>query len=648
MLQSPLFRLVVLLLATSSLLMTLAAVHLFERGRDEGVHKAQAEQVADLLRLQRAAQMIFDAQISSVDHSERAQQGMREVAAIWRRHQNWSLEPEYAALKARVAEFEQATQAAPAEPAARMPIAQSLNHLLGAINTEIAAVLERALLHEKLQNERKQQRQLSFLLFAASAVILPLWIAAWFGRNLALRLRRISEALADPAPAGGDVFARLAYSAQTMNAARFDVQDALQETRLQVQTQAVELAQLHATQELQQARFQALEHICAEGLWEWEITNDLVRFSSVWSRMLAYPEAAAPQRIGDWLKLIHPEDRPQAEAARMGFVSGNLNEFEMDLRLRHADGGWRHMRVRCFCSRMGDRAILFGSHVDRTVEQGLWSEQQALHGRLDATHAELVQTRERMLRAAQLAALGRISSGISDEISTPMGIVLTAASSLDDESRQLMAVLRSGPIRRGDLDRYLRLAGDASQLILKHAERAADLARSFRHVATDQVSEEKRQFFIEAYFTEILLTLAPQFKKTPHCFLFDCVDNPEIDSYPGVFTQIFTHLISNALQHAFSPDQPGVLAIRVRCYGENELELVFSDNGCGIPDELHEKVFEPFHPGRRGLNHGGLGLAMTRKLVEERLSGHVWIENTPGGGATVMIRIPVDSNRSKA
>jgi signal transduction histidine kinase len=130
--------------------------------------------------------------------------------------------------------------------------------------------------------------------------------------------------------------------------------------------------------------------------------------------------------------------------------------------------------------------------------------------------------------------------------------------------------------------------------------------------------------------------------------LFDCPDNPEIDSYPGVFTQIFTHLVCNALQHAFSPDRPGVLAIRVRCPDENELELVFSDNGCGIPDELHEQVFEPFHPGRKGPHRGGLGLAMTRKLVEERLAGRVWIENTPGGGVTVMIRIPVDSNRSKA
>lgn len=642
MLLSPPFRFVLLLIAATSLLMALAAVRLY--AQNEVDHVAQRTRVADLQRLQQATQAFFDAHaLGEPARVAGMRQAQQEIAAIWQRHPDWGRAAEYAALKAGMAEFESALH-----QNAEGRIAQGLNRLLLAINAEMARTLDGVWQHEQQMRTDQAQKQSFFLFFAIWAVFWPLLAALCFAQALAARVSRIRLALGGDVPAGGDVFAGLLQAAQTLSAAHSRCRQEWQNMDAHARMQDAELSQTRCALELHLARWHQQQQICAECLWEWDIAADHMSFSPVWSQLLGYAETDAPQRMDGWLALIHPDDRPQAEAARLGFMSGNLPAFEMSLRFLHADGRWRTLYVRCRCVMLDGRMMLYGSHIDRSVELRLSSELESQRGALQTRHAELIQMRERMLRAAQLAALGKISSGISEEISTPLGIVLTAASSLDDESRQLQGVLHGGAIRRSDLDRYLRLAGDASRLILKHAERAADLARSFRHVAIDQITEEKRQFFIEAYFTEILLTLAPQFKNTPHCFLLDCADDPEIDSYPGVFTQIFTNLVGNALQHAFSPDQPGVLAIRANCPAENELLLVFSDNGCGIPDELHEKVFEPFHSGRKGLNHGGLGLAMTRKLVEDRLSGRVWIENTPGGGTSVMIRIPVDSNRSKA
>jgi len=628
------FRLASLLLA--ALLVTMLFVVMArwpENAADERKRAEQAARLGELIALQQTAQMACNA----LTEPARMRQSLRDLAAIWRRHQDWRHQ---AALKTQLADFEEAIVHAETQGPAR--VAQSLNALLLVINQEIAATLDLSL-RDARQTPRIQSQILLF--FSALGALL---IVSLLGFAMAARLRQIGQALGEDLSGKGSPCDALVEAAQNMRRAHDECRLALSDAQARFDALTLAHAVLQGDELRLQARTQALASICGEGVWEWDMVADRMQCSAQWARMLGYAEAATPTRLAGWLALIHPEDRAQAEGARLGFESGNLPEFEMDLRFMHAAGDWRVMRVRCLYACEDGRRLVYGAQVDCSAEHELKAAQESLRLSLEATRAELIQTRERMLRAAQLAALGQLSGSISDEISTPLGIALTAASSLDDESRQLQSVLQSGAVRRSDLDRYLRVASDASRLILRHAERAADLARSFRHVSTDQVSEEKRQFFIEAYFTEILLTLAPQFKKTPHCFLFDCPDNPEIDSYPGVFTQIFTHLVCNALQHAFSPDRPGVLAIRVRCPDENELELVFSDNGCGIPDELHEQVFEPFHPGRKGPHRGGLGLAMTRKLVEERLAGRVWIENTPGGGVTVMIRIPVDSNRSKA
>ncbi len=74
--------------------------------------------------------------------------------------------------------------------------------------------------------------------------------------------------------------------------------------------------------------------------------------------------------------------------------------------------------------------------------------------------------------------------------------------------------------------------------------------------------------------------------------------------------------------------------------GQRELELTVLDNGPGIPDEVRERLFEPYVTTKQ--KGTGLGLAIVRKIVEEH-SGRVWVENHPEGGARVVVRLPADT-----
>ena len=107
-------------------------------------------------------------------------------------------------------------------------------------------------------------------------------------------------------------------------------------------------------------------------------------------------------------------------------------------------------------------------------------------------------------------------------------------------------------------------------------------------------------------------------------------------------TDLFSVLLDNALRHGQSAD-PNV-ATTIRISGEREDGLSrfhISDNGCGIPAEYLDRVFEIFERLSVVNREGGtgIGLSIARRIVESR-HGKIWIENLPGGGAMVVFELP--------
>jgi len=105
----------------------------------------------------------------------------------------------------------------------------------------------------------------------------------------------------------------------------------------------------------------------------------------------------------------------------------------------------------------------------------------------------------------------------------------------------------------------------------------------------------------------------------------------------GKFKQVLYNLVSNAIK--FSP--PGSSARLQARSDEGFLVLSVSDSGPGVPEDDREAVFEEFRQLTDGERAGGsgLGLSITRKLVELH-GGRIWVEETPGGGATFVVRLP--------
>jgi signal transduction histidine kinase len=258
--------------------------------------------------------------------------------------------------------------------------------------------------------------------------------------------------------------------------------------------------------------------------------------------------------------------------------------------------------------------------------------QEALEG-LRRTQSQLVQ-------AEKMAALGGLVAGVAHEINTPVGIGVTAASLLEEKTRAAAEILAGGGMRRGDLEEYLGVASEATGMILSNLRRASDLIRSFKQVAVDQSTQERRTFKVAEYIAEILLSLRPKLKRTGHAVNVRCDPDLEIDSYPGAFSQILTNFVMNSLTHAFADGEAGTIDIAASA-ADGMLTLSYADSGRGMEPQVRDKVFEPFFTTTRAKGGTGLGLSIVYNLATQTLGGRITCESEPGRGTTFTITVPL-------
>ncbi|OIQ64730.1 sensor protein ZraS [mine drainage metagenome] len=252
----------------------------------------------------------------------------------------------------------------------------------------------------------------------------------------------------------------------------------------------------------------------------------------------------------------------------------------------------------------------------------------------------LRQAQRQLVESEKMAALGGLVAGIAHEISTPLGVGVTAASVLEDETSRLVSLHRQGQMKKSDLEQYILVSEQSSRMVLSNLERAAGLIRSFKQVAVDQSNEGRRRFNMRSYLNETLTSLTPSLRKAKVGYAIECADELEIESDPGALSQIITNLVVNALMHAFDEQPAGVIRIGVRSAGD-WLELEFSDDGKGMSADILPRIFDPFFTTKRGAGGSGLGLHIVYNLVIQTLKGDIVCHSQPGQGTTFVIRWPL-------
>ncbi|MCA8909494.1 MAG: HAMP domain-containing histidine kinase [Rhodospirillaceae bacterium] len=265
---------------------------------------------------------------------------------------------------------------------------------------------------------------------------------------------------------------------------------------------------------------------------------------------------------------------------------------------------------------------------------------------LEVTLQELRTTQAQLVESEKLAALGGLVAGVAHEVNTPIGITLTAASSLSAESKALRSKAEGGQLRKSEVMGYIDMAVDSTDLMERNCHRAAHLIQSFKQVSVDQVSDERRTFELAPYLEEIVYSLAPTLRRTAVEVAIACPPGLEVDSYPGALSQLITNLVTNSLRHAYDEGDSGKIRIDVDQHKVGWFTINFADDGKGVPEANVPRLFEPFFTTRRGQGGSGLGLHIVHNLVVGRMGGSIRFVPTPGGGATFVIEVPIEAPSS--
>lgn len=276
----------------------------------------------------------------------------------------------------------------------------------------------------------------------------------------------------------------------------------------------------------------------------------------------------------------------------------------------------------------------------RTQElTALNEELRASNEELSDALAALHTAKEQLIHSEKMAALGALVAGVAHEINTPLGVGLTAASHLSDISNQLKSAYNDKRLTLRQLDEFVEDCSEAARITQMNLERAAKLVQSFKQVSADQSSESRRVFNVKTYMEEILLSMQPYFKKTRHRVNVECVEELNVDGFPGTFSQIITNLLMNSLLHGYEETDEGTITIRIYAAAEN-LSIEYTDDGKGMSEEIRTRIFEPFFTTRRGAGGVGLGLFIVYGIITEQLNGSIRCESESGRGTTFHIRFP--------
>jgi signal transduction histidine kinase len=254
---------------------------------------------------------------------------------------------------------------------------------------------------------------------------------------------------------------------------------------------------------------------------------------------------------------------------------------------------------------------------------------------------ELGAAQQNLIDAERLAALGGLVAGVAHEVNNPIGISLTVASSFARRAEMFETELRSdGQLRRSQLEEFVRTSRDAAQQLVANLHRAGELIQSFKQVAVDRSHAERRLFSLSEATDQIIASLRPALKKASITVSVDVPEGLVIDGYPGSYGQILTNLFLNAANHAFADGRSGAISISARPRGNDEVEIIFADDGAGMTPDVQRQAFDPFFTTRRNEGGTGLGLHIVYNLVTQQLGGRMMLDSRLGQGTTFRIIMP--------
>lgn len=255
---------------------------------------------------------------------------------------------------------------------------------------------------------------------------------------------------------------------------------------------------------------------------------------------------------------------------------------------------------------------------------------------------ELENTQEMLAESKKMASMGQLVSGMAHELNTPLGNGITSITYIINETDHMLDHMQNQSIGKNQLDHYLKTCYEACIIVNSTFNTLSKLIHQFKQLSDTVYLSTVKTLDLQA----IILTFF-DYAKTVYSEKDIHLDlkvhtSLKIASHPDVFMTLFRELFLNAFQHGFHSKVQGQISISVSVHA-NALEIVFIDDGIGIPEEHMPFIFNPFYTTSRAYDGTGLGLSILYNLVSS-INGKISCQNLSPSGTAFTLSIPLSEH----
>jgi signal transduction histidine kinase len=285
---------------------------------------------------------------------------------------------------------------------------------------------------------------------------------------------------------------------------------------------------------------------------------------------------------------------------------------------------------------------------------------------LEQALQELRLTQTKLVQQEKMSSLGQLVAGVAHEINNPVNFIYGNLAHTEDYSRDLLRLVAlyrdfypdleqpiADLIEEIDLDFLMIDLPKMLDSMKLGAERIKEIVQSLRIFSRMDEAEMKVVNIHEGLDSTLTILngrMKPKNNRLGIEVIRDYGTLPEIECYAGQLNQVFMNILVNAIDTLEERDQQRSMAemqanpsrIRIMTERRGEQAVIrIQDNGLGIPQEVQQRLFDPFYTTKPVGKGTGLGLSISYQIVTEKHGGTLICESAPGEGSTFEITIPL-------
>ena len=349
------------------------------------------------------------------------------------------------------------------------------------------------------------------------------------------------------------------------------------------------------------------------GLWDWNPQTSKVYYSPTFKTQLGYPPEVEWDSFEVWETRLHPDDHAKALATVESYFARTSEDYKSIFRLQCKDGSYRSILAqgKAVFDEHGQPLRMTGVHVDIT-------EQVAIERELKRVNEALADANELLLESN--VELQQFAYVASHDLQSPLRAIAGFAQFLEKDYANELDERACDYVNRivGGVKRMQRMIND-----LLAYSRVETRAAAFQAVSLNDVFQDSVELLEAFIFDSNAIVTRSEL--------------PEVVGDPSQISQLLTNLVGNAIK--YNRNRPCVEVTASR--QEPGWILCVDDNGIGIDEKHHAKIFEVFRRlhTRDEYAGTGIGLAICRRIAK-RHGWKIYVTSKPEGGTRFSIQIP--------